>query len=258
MLLYHAPNSAASQKVRLVLHEKGLSFDEKIIDLANGDQFSESYRAKNPNAVVPTLLDDEQILIESSLIIEYLEEKFGEPALMPECPAKRHQVRLILRKLDALHQACGDISYALLSYPIKELYRDERIRFHIQQMTDPVNREHRLSVMQHGIHAPEFLSGVQVHRRLFNYVDELLKNQDFLLGEHISVSDLSLIIYVARLDHLALTHEIEKWPHLSRWYNANKTRPAVLETFGGQAAPVIELMNNLGLSLSKEIESVLS
>ena len=68
MKLYYSPNSAASQRVRLVLEEKQLEYDVEEIDLATGEQFSQHYLAINPDAVVPTLEDKGQIITESSLI----------------------------------------------------------------------------------------------------------------------------------------------------------------------------------------------
>ena len=73
MRLYHNPVSSCSQKVRMVLSEKGLEFDSTIIDLQKGEQFDPDYMKLNPNAVVPTLDDGGNILIESTLINEYLD-----------------------------------------------------------------------------------------------------------------------------------------------------------------------------------------
>ena len=76
LVLYHASHSTCSQKVRLVLHEKGLAFDEVRLDLGKKDQLKPEYLAINPNAVVPTLVDDGIPIIESSVICEYLDEKY--------------------------------------------------------------------------------------------------------------------------------------------------------------------------------------
>jgi glutathione S-transferase len=54
LVLYHAPHSTCSQKVRMVLHEKGVAFDEVRIDLGKKEQLKPEYLAINPNGVVPT------------------------------------------------------------------------------------------------------------------------------------------------------------------------------------------------------------
>ena len=79
MRLYHNPISTCSQKVRMVLHEKGLAFDDTVLDLQQGEQFEPDYQALNPNAVVPTLEDQGSVMIESTLINEYLDDAYPNP-----------------------------------------------------------------------------------------------------------------------------------------------------------------------------------
>src|SRR5260370_37913453 len=66
--LYHSINSVCAQKVRIALAEKGLSYKQHLMRLG-GDQFDPAYMKLNPNAVVPTLLHDGQVVIESSVIL---------------------------------------------------------------------------------------------------------------------------------------------------------------------------------------------
>ena len=63
MQLYHNAISTCSQKVRMVLHEKALEVEDKLIDLQAGDQFDEAYIALNPDAVVPTLVDNGNVAV---------------------------------------------------------------------------------------------------------------------------------------------------------------------------------------------------
>src|SRR5882757_8103455 len=77
--LYNAPQSTFSQPVRFVLNAKGLAFEEVKLDLLAGDQLKPAYLNLNPNGVVPTLDHDGDIVIDSSVIIEYLDEVAPEP-----------------------------------------------------------------------------------------------------------------------------------------------------------------------------------
>jgi len=83
MKLYHNPLSSCSQKVRMVLHEKKLSWESQVIDLQKGEQFTADYLALNPNAVVPTLEDQGHTVIESTLINEYLDDAYADITLKP-------------------------------------------------------------------------------------------------------------------------------------------------------------------------------
>src|SRR6267378_4022373 len=94
--LYNAPQSTCSQRVRFVLNAKGLPFEERKLDLLAGDQLKPDYLALNPNGVVPTLDHDGNIVIDSSVIIEYLDEIAPEPAsFSPPVPVARARMRAL-------------------------------------------------------------------------------------------------------------------------------------------------------------------
>ena len=91
--LYNAPQSTCSQKVRLTLAEKGLAFKEYRLKLFAGDQLRPEYLALNPNGVVPTVVHDGTPIIDSSVIMEYLDEVFPWPRLSPSDPKQRAEMR---------------------------------------------------------------------------------------------------------------------------------------------------------------------
>ncbi len=95
MKLYTFFRSSASYRVRIALNLKGLEYEHVPIHLrrSGGEQFSPEYKAKNPQALVPTLEDGGRLLTQSLAIIEYLEELYPEPPLLPKEPADRALVR---------------------------------------------------------------------------------------------------------------------------------------------------------------------
>ena len=100
MKLYHNPMSTCSQKVRLVLAEKQLDFESVVLDLQGGAQFESEYLKLNPQAVVPTLVHQAQVITESTLINEYLEDCYPEPSLLPKTAIERYQLRAFCKQLD--------------------------------------------------------------------------------------------------------------------------------------------------------------
>lgn len=72
--LYNAPQSTCSQRVRFVLNAKGIAFAEHRLDLFSGDQLKPEYLKINPNGVVPALIHNGQAVLDSAVIIEYLDE----------------------------------------------------------------------------------------------------------------------------------------------------------------------------------------
>ena len=76
--LYCFPQSTCSQKVRLALWEKDITFEERHVDHKNREHLSDWYLKLNPNGVVPTMTDGDDVIIDSSVILEYLEEVYPE------------------------------------------------------------------------------------------------------------------------------------------------------------------------------------
>jgi maleylpyruvate isomerase len=95
MKLYNFFRSSASYRVRIALNLKGLDYEQAPIHLrrGGGEQLDRAYRAINPQALVPALEDDGRILTQSLAIIEYLEERYPKPLLLPSDAAERAVVR---------------------------------------------------------------------------------------------------------------------------------------------------------------------
>ncbi len=95
--LFNFPASTCSQKVRLCLLEKGLEFTDTILNSGKGEHLTPEYLALNANGVVPTLVHDGNAIVESSVILEYLDEVFPEFSMMPEDFVGKANLRKWLR-----------------------------------------------------------------------------------------------------------------------------------------------------------------
>ena len=76
LVLYHHGSSVCAAKVRFALGEKGIQWQGHYLDILRGDQFAPDYQKLNPKAVVPTLVHDGQVIVESTVINEYIDETF--------------------------------------------------------------------------------------------------------------------------------------------------------------------------------------
>jgi glutathione S-transferase len=86
LYLYHGTTSVCAIKVRLTIAEKALPWEGEVLWLQRGDQYRPDYLKLNPNAVVPTLVHDGKVIIESTLIMEYLDENFPDiPLAVDNC-----------------------------------------------------------------------------------------------------------------------------------------------------------------------------
>ncbi len=102
MQLYTYWRSQATFRVRIALELKGLSADPLPLDLLKGDQHSDGFRALNPQMAVPTLVtDDGTRLVQSLAILEYLDERYPEPPLLPDDVSARAHARALALALAA-------------------------------------------------------------------------------------------------------------------------------------------------------------
>ncbi len=95
MRLYGYFRSSAAYRVRIALGLKGLGYEHVGVHLRKGEQSASQYLELNPHALVPTLVDDRGTFTQSLAIIEYLDERYPEPALLPSAPEARARVRAI-------------------------------------------------------------------------------------------------------------------------------------------------------------------
>ncbi|MBK9327301.1 MAG: glutathione S-transferase N-terminal domain-containing protein [Thiobacillaceae bacterium] len=107
MILYSGTACPFSQRCRIVLHEKGMDFDIKDVDLQDK---SDEIAAMNPYNRVPILVERDLTLYESNIINEYIDERFPHPQLMPADPVMRARARLFLHNFESdLFSHLGDI-----------------------------------------------------------------------------------------------------------------------------------------------------
>ena len=161
MKLYTFFRSSASYRVRIALNLKGLKYEQAPIHLrrGGGEQLSATYKAINPQALVPALEDDGKILTQSLAIIEYLEERYPQPPLLPHDPADKALVRSM-----ALVIACE-------VHPIQNLRVLQYVKREYNQSDDQVNRwaQHWINL---GLAALEQMIVTQPRRGKFCFGDK--------------------------------------------------------------------------------------
>ena len=103
--LYHDVPSSNSDRVKIALAEKGLTWDGVTVSLANKDQKRPEHLRRNPYGKIPVIEDDGKILFESCIINEYLDEKYPNPPLMPKDPFLRGRGHILVDyALNYLHE----------------------------------------------------------------------------------------------------------------------------------------------------------
>ncbi len=205
MDLYHNNMSVCSQKVRLVLHEKQLKPVEHHLNLRAGDQNQPDYVRLNPKAVVPTIVDRGQPIIESTVICEYLEDAYPDHPVRPKDPIERARMRVWTQIPDTgLHMACATVSFALAFRHQYLAQGEEAIQRYIAGRPDPAMREGFRQRLTQGAESPAFVAAIKAYDKVLTQMARQLDAGPWLGGAEYSLADIALIPYVVRLEHLAL------------------------------------------------------
>ena len=225
--LYHSTTSVCAMKARLTLEEKRLPWESELLDLQRGDQHEAAYLKLNPNAVVPTLVHDGRVVIESTLIIEYLDEAFPQAPLMPAGPYPRAQARLFMKKIDDyLHAATSTVTFAAAfrSHFLK-LTPDE-LQARLARIPDPAYRERQRLAIERGLEAPHVAPALRQFNRYFGEMEEALAEGAYLAGDAYSLADAAATPYVNRAGMLGMDGLWEQRPRLRSWLERIMQRPS--------------------------------
>jgi glutathione S-transferase len=226
--LYHNNMSSCAQKVRVALAEKGLDWKGHHLNLRAGDQQRPEYLRLNPKGVVPTLIDGDKVIRESNVILEYLDDAFPSPPLLPSDPYGRARVRLWNQRLAEGHH---DIATATLSMGIAFRHQylvkgEPACRELIDKVPDPIKRERRRDVIYNGTDAREFAIAVSMWISLLDDMETALARHDWLAGDAYTISDAAYTPYLTRLDHLHVLGFMDGKPRVAGWYERIKARPS--------------------------------
>jgi len=225
--LYHSVNSVCAQKVRIALAEKGLEYREHLMTL-RGDQFDAGYMKLNPNAVVPTLVHDGRPVIESSVILYYLDEAFPDPALMPGDAHQRARARQFNKLVDEyVHNSCTILTFATAFRPWFAGLSGDEIEQRLAKSPSKQRTEYKRDVALNGLDSRYVRDAVGHHGKLLKTMDAALQEGAWLAGGHFSLADAAVIPYILRLDLLKLRKLWQKLPRIEDWYQRMRARPSV-------------------------------
>lgn len=230
--LFHFNGSSCSQKVRIFLNLKGIDWTSHHISLATGEHVTPWYMGINPRGLVPALVHDGKVIIESNDILEYLEATFPEPVLIPA--DRKEEMHRLLREEDDLHLDIRALSmrFVVPSFLVKK--PESAIRKYEGLGSGNVNGEvdpnrvretefWREMIRNNGISDERARLAFQRFRQALEQFEDRLEGQDFLLGDQLTLLDIAWYIYVKRLyDATYPLHRLH--PRMGKWFDALDAR----------------------------------
>jgi glutathione S-transferase len=230
--LYNAPQSTCSQRVRFVLNAKGLPFAEKKLDLLAGDQLAPEYLALNPNGVVPTLDHDGNIVIDSSVIIEYLDEVAPDASFTPRDPVRRAAMRALMRFIDEMPAAAVRVPTFNLAF-LPRFAAMSEAEFLAFAESKPLRKEFMLAMGRTGFPQKDMDSAMARLRRTYERMNAAIEDSGgpWLLGRDISLADVSVMPAIVRMADLGRDSDWADLPRVANWYELIRAEPAFKPTY---------------------------
>lgn len=230
--LYNAPQSTCSQRVRFVFNNKNLPFEEVRLNLLEGDQLKPDYLKMNPNGVVPTLDHDGQIVIDSNVIIEYLDEVEPDDSLTPEDPALRARMRALMHYMDEMPAAAVRVPTFNLAF-LPRFAKMSEEEFQAFAESKPLRKEFMLAMGRTGFPQSEMDAALARLHRTYERMDAEIEKSGgpWLLGKDITLADVSVMPAVVRMDDLGESDAWADLPRVVTWYDNIRAHPAFKPTF---------------------------
>ena len=231
--LYNAPQSTCSQRVRFVLNAKKISFKENLLDLFSGDQLKPEYKAINPNAVVPALLHEGKIILDSSVIVEYLDEVVPEPCLFsPEDPVDRAKMRWMMRYIDEIPAPAIRVpSYNLAFLPHFQKMSEEE--FITLCESKPLRKEFLMTMGRTGFPQKEMDIATDKLLRTVIRMNEWISSSKgpWLMGENISLADIAVMPVIVRMEDINMDYLWKDMPQIATWLKNIQAHEAFQPTY---------------------------
>ena len=217
--LWHAGLSTCSQRARITLAELGHDFESHIIDLHAGEQASEAYQQIHPNGVVPAMVHEGTLVIESIDIIAYLDEELGSGQLRPV--AQEQDIEKLLLQANSAQPMLKVCTFEFLfkaGPPTADAASEAYQKTHHNESLKQFHRDFRAGFERSRVDA----AVNHVHED-FRMLDRLLSDgRTWLAGEEFSLADIAWMPNFHRFDLIGWP--FDHYPQLSRWFAAAAAR----------------------------------
>ncbi len=226
--LYHWEPNANSGKPMLALMEKGVPFNSHYLDLLNFDQHRPEYLAINPQGTIPAMLHGQRVLTESTAIMEYVNEAFPGPQLMPSEARDRWRVRWWMKFMDQwLGPSFSMIGWSVFVGPAVRSKDPADLKAAIERIPLPERRVAWRKAIYAQFSAAEMQESQRRVALGIRMLEQALAQRPWLASDHYSLADINgfNLAFALPLSQPKLSND-ELTPNILRWLRAIYARPA--------------------------------
>ena len=233
--LYHLDTSTCSKRVRICLAEKELEWESHHVLLHKREHLEPWYVELNPNGVVPTLVHDDRILIESNFILEYLDDVFPDPPLRPADNYERAQMRIWMDRCEhILHRHVNVISYVKQGrYKHFEVLSEAELQAVLDKQPNMERRVLLERRVRQGVTQEEMDFAEARIAEILDDMEARLVDRPWLCGDDYSLADISYAPFIERFESNGLEQLVD-WsarPALGDWWTRTQQRPGFQKGF---------------------------
>lgn len=234
--LYNIPPSLCSQKVRLVLVEKDVPYRNHWVDIGlTAENYEPWYVKLNPKCVVPTLVNGEEVVTDSLVIMRYVAERFEGPSLIPEDPVERERMEhwyALAESLDFRLFTFSSVPPRIISFGLGKKLK--KLRAYAKKYPE-LRAEYEakiedISGLKEQSRDPQRIERQRADvNREFDALDEVLAEHPFIAGASYSLADVIWTVSLTRLTFLKQRALIASRPNLAAYFQRMRARPSYEE-----------------------------
>lgn len=229
--LYHSLTSVCSQKVRLTLAELSLGFDNQVVDLKKGEQFAPDYLTLNPNAVVPTLVDGTQVVLQSNTIMQYLCAHHPVHPLSAATENRNELCSEWFEHADRFHVAIHSITYVSVNREKLLALSPEQREQRYENIPDPTRSAKLRQIVDDGFDSAPVLAALETLNDILPKLQSATRSHRWLTGDRATLADFAIFPFVHRL-HLLGFDQLWEEGSLARWHGDMMQRPSFYTAIG--------------------------